>query len=206
MVMSTIATATMPPATSSTRMMLPPRRAGSWAFAGWRDRSWSVSAVMRRDAACRHRGNALSRLSPECLNRARKRKPVKPAFCWLRSFPAHFLAETESRPPAGQPALEAHDVADNLADCMIVFHRDLVVDLHGGMQGPRQRHVLDDGNIVLAGDFPDLERDGIDALGHADRRRHAALVGKRHRVVGRVGDDDGGLGNRGHHPLLHPRL
>src|SRR5436305_12013543 len=50
-----------------------------------------------------------------------------------------------------------------LGDRMIVFHRDLVVDLHGGMQGPRQRHVLDDRDVVLGGDFPDLERDRIDA-------------------------------------------
>src|SRR6266581_1534908 len=116
MVISAIATATMPPATSSTRTMLPPRRAGSWAVIGSRDESWSVSAVMRTD------------------------------------------------------------VADNFGDRMIMFHRDLLVDLDGGMQRPRQRHVLDDGDIVRAGDFPDLERDRIDPLGHADRRRHASLV------------------------------
>src|SRR5260370_22345504 len=73
---------------------------------------------------------------PECLNRPRKRKPVKPAFCRLRSFPVHFpvqyisLPRTESGPPAGQPALATHDVADDLGDRMIVFHRDLVLYLH----------------------------------------------------------------------------
>src|SRR6266705_2624308 len=112
---------------------------------------------------------------PECLNRTRKRKSVKPAFCWLPSFPSTFPCR-ESRPPAGKPALETHDVADNFGDRMIMFHRDLLVDLDGGMQRPRQRHVLDDGDIVLAGDFPDLARDRIDALRSEERR-----VGKEWR-------------------------
>ena len=55
-------------------------------------------------------------------------------------------------------------------------------------------------------DFPDLERDAVDALGEADRRRHAALVGQGHRIMRRIGDDDGGFRNRGHHPLLHARM
>src|SRR5665213_2136734 len=89
---------------------------------------------------------------------------------------------------------------------MIMFHRDFGIDLHGRVQGPRQRDIFHDRDVVLGGDFPDLARDQIDALGHADRRRHAAFVGKRDRVMGRVGDDHGGLGNRRHHAFLHARM
>ena len=86
-----------------------------------------------------------------------------------------------------------------------MLDRNLVVDLDGGIQRAGQRHVFDDRNVVLAGDFPDPERDVVHALGHADRRRHAALVGQRDRIVRRVGDDDRGLRHRSHQALLHAR-
>src|SRR5438105_315137 len=54
-------------------------------------------------------------------------------------------------------------------------------------------------STVFGRDLLDLQRDPVGALGHADRRVHAALVLQRHGVVGRVGDDDRGLGDRGHH-------
>src|SRR5437879_11223380 len=94
MVVSAIAIATIPPATSSTRTMLPLRRAGSWAVNGSRDGSLSGSAVIQGDAACRHGCEAIYiyTLAPECLNRTRKRKSVKRLFGSLRAFPAYFLA------------------------------------------------------------------------------------------------------------------
>ena len=82
---------------------------------------------------------------------------------------------------------------------MVVLGRDFLVDVDGGVERAGQRHVLDDGDVVLARDLPDLEGEIVDALGDADRRLHAALVGQRHRIVGRVGDDHAGLGNGGHH-------
>ena len=90
-----------------------------------------------------------------------------------------------------------------------MLDRDFLVDLHRGIERARQGHVFHDRNVVQLGDFPDLERDVVDTLGDADRRRHAAVVGQRHGIVGRVGDDHAGLGNRGHHALLgllHPQL
>jgi len=67
MVMSAIATATIPAATSSTRTMLPLRRAGSLAAFGSRDGSLSGSAVIRRDAACRRENDALARMKNHVL-------------------------------------------------------------------------------------------------------------------------------------------
>src|ERR1700675_4172756 len=65
-------------------------------------------------------------LTPECLNRTRQRKSVKPGISLVRPVSSQFLRGKfqSSRPPAGKPALEAHDVADDFGDRMIVLDRD----------------------------------------------------------------------------------
>src|SRR4051812_23019384 len=215
MLISTSAAATSPPATRSTSTMLPARRGDSWRTNGSRGASLSGSAVMSfRDTACRLRiWRAVCASGSECLNRAGKRKPARDIVaaisrlkCFWRGFWARFRTARTSELPPGQPSPQTHDVADDLGDRLVMFHRDLLIDLDSGVQRPCKRDVLDDRDLVRTGDFPDLEGEIVDALGDADRRRHAALVGQRHRIVGRVGDDHGGLGNRGHHPLLHALL
>ena len=47
-------------------------------------------------------------------------------------------------------AAEAHDVADDLGHHPVMFGRDLLVDFDAGIQRPRQRRILDDGDLVNA--------------------------------------------------------
>src|SRR3569833_3769862 len=217
MVISATATATIPAATSSTSTMLPLRRAGSWAANGSVDGWLSVSAVIGSGAALRRgspraNGNrpaagnpALGwRTSPECLNRTGKRKPIRRLFDKLTAFQGVFQRFLSAS--SGKSVFQAHDVTDDLGDGLIVLIRYLIVDIDGGIARTRQRHVLHDRDIVLLGDFPDLERDVVDTLGDAARRRHAAVVAQRDRVVGRVGVVDAGVGNSGLHELLHALL
>ena len=83
----------------------------------------------------------------------------------MGSFPAifpdpdtlpHDTIGPASDTASGKAAFQAHDVADDFGDRMIVLDRNLVVDLDGGIQRAGQRQVLDDWNVMLAGDFPDL--------------------------------------------------
>ena len=53
--------------------------------------------------------------------------------------------------------------------------RNGLVDVHGGVEGARQGHVLDDRHVVVPGHLPDAQRQRIDALRHADGRA-VALV------------------------------
>jgi hypothetical protein len=82
--------------------------------------------------------------------------------------------------------------------------RNFLVDLHGSMQRPGERRILDHGYVVRFGDLADFPGDQVDAFGDADRRVHAALVAERDGKVGRVGDDDGGFRHRRHDALSHP--
>jgi hypothetical protein len=50
-----------------------------------------------------------------------------------------------------------------------VFGRDLLVDVDGGVERPRQRRVLDHRDAVLLGHGADLQGQGVEALGDADR-------------------------------------
>src|SRR5260370_609503 len=119
----------------------------------------------------------------------------------MRTMPA-AAANSENTPmtarTASSPRLKGsarprpmnRDVSDRLG----VVGGDLGVDLDGGVERARQWRVLDHRNAVLARHLPDLEGDGVDALGDADRRVLAALVLQGHRIVGRVGDDHRRLG------------
>src|ERR1700729_1523600 len=119
--------------------------------------------------SCPGRSAALLRCAaePGPMQRARASRWVPV----LRSGTSRRIApgtRSASHPSPRQPALQAHHIADDFGNRMIVLDRDFVVDLHCGMQGAGQGDVLDDGNIVRFRDFPDLERDGVDALGDAD--------------------------------------
>ena len=77
------------------------------------------------------------------------------------------------------------------------------------MQAARKRRVLNHRDIVLFGDFSDLQRQIVDALGDAERRGHARFIFQGHRKVGRVGDHHRGFRHAGHHALaaaLHAQL
>src|SRR4051812_4063116 len=136
MVISATATATMPAATSSTSTMLPLRRAGSWAANGSVDKWLSVSAGMGNGAALRGGGLApveigRSRVTPrsagaapECLNRTGKRKPIRRLFDEMEAFPRDFLRFRSSS--SGKAVFQAHDVADDLGDGVIVLDRNLL--------------------------------------------------------------------------------
>src|SRR4051794_17846587 len=83
------------------------------------------------------------------------------------SLPYYRLRRCRSMPdrlarPSGSPrALEAHDVADDLGDGLVLLGRNLVVDLDRGIEGPRHRRVLDDRHLVLGGDLADLRGDAV---------------------------------------------
>src|SRR4051812_579714 len=162
----------MAAAITSTRTMLPLRRAGSppaagSARAGWP--SWSVSALIGRGVAYL---SWLRRADARLLSASTG--PGCASGCSARWRPIRRFAACSGRAsscrPSRQAAFEAHDVTDHLGDRLIVLVRDFLVDLDGGVEATRQRHVLDDRDVVLAGDLADLQRNRIDALGDADRR------------------------------------
>src|SRR5215203_2078977 len=70
---------------------------------------------------------------------------------------------------------------------------------------PGERRVFDHRHPVLGSDRPNAQREPVDALRDAERRRHAGLVLQRDRIMGRIGHDDGRLRDRGHHALPEPR-
>src|SRR5919199_308655 len=83
--------------------------------------------------------------------------------------------------------LEAHDVTDDLGHGLVVLGRDLLVEIDAGVQGARQRRVLDDRDAVPFGHLADARGHRVDALGDADGGVHAGLVSERHRrMVGLV--------------------
>ena len=68
------------------------------------------------------------------------------------------------------------------------------------MQGTCHGNILNQGNIVLAGNFSDAQGQMIGALRHHPGRIHLApMIGQGHGDVGRVGDHHICLGNFGHH-------
>ena len=78
--------------------------------------------------------------------------------------------------------------------------RDHVVDLHRGEQRARQGRILDDRHARRLGDLADAQGDGVQALGHAHRRRClGGVVFQRHGIVRRVHHHHGG----GRHGLDH---
>src|SRR6185312_476530 len=184
MVISATATATSAPATSSTSTIEPRRRNGSCAATGSGVGSRSIWAFMAAKAALRSftrfstRGFLSALIGPESA------RASGPYLTSLRAF-WPLCGRGSRHPPSRKAALQTHDVADDLGDRMVVLDRNLLVDLDGGIERARQRHVLYDRDVVLAGDLPDLEGDVIDTLGDADRRRHAAVVLQGDRIVGR---------------------
>ena len=75
------------------------------------------------------------------------------------------------------------------------------------MQGTSEWWIFHKGNRMFVGDLPDLQGQGINALGDAHRRIHSPLIFERHGKVSRIGDDDGGFWDYGGHAdlpyLLH---
>ena len=70
-------------------------------------------------------------------------------------------------------------------------------------QRTRQRRRLKNWYLVFLGQSANAQGHQIAALGHHTRRAHVLVqVLQRHREVGRVGDDDVGLGYFGHHAAL----
>lgn len=85
--------------------------------------------------------------------------------------------------------------------------RNLLIDLDRSMQGASEWWIFHKGNRMFVGDLPDLQGQGINALGDAHRRIHSPLIFERHGKVSRIGDDDGGFWDYGGHAdlpyLLH---
>src|SRR4051812_15002915 len=170
-------------ATPSTMPMLPARSPVRSITAGLRSPLTSCAAIVPISGFRASCESCLQCVCPRAL-----RKGVK---CFYRK---DFSVS--------QGALQPHDVADDLGHRPVVLLGDFLVDLHGGVQCTGERHVLDDRDAVLLGDFANLERDIVHAFGDADRRAHALLVPQRDRIVGRVGDDYRGLRHVRHHALL----
>ena len=97
------------------------------------------------------------------------------------------------------------DHHQNLSDRVIQRGRNWIANLDALVERLRQRPVLHHRNVVLPGNFLDLCRQNIEALGHHDGSGHVRFVAKRDRIVRRVGDDDGRC-FRGLQHLLAPRL
>src|ERR1700676_132254 len=71
-------------------------------------------------------------------------------------------------PPPRERTIEPHHVADDLSHGLVVLGLDFLVDLDRGMDGARERRILDDRNAVLARHLADLPRDEVDTLGDTD--------------------------------------
>src|SRR4051812_17257898 len=77
------------------------------------------------------------------LRRAHPLDPDAAPKWWARhrthTRPASLPTPTDrSYSPPRKSALEAHHIADDFGDRVIVLDRDFVVDLHGGVQGAGQ--------------------------------------------------------------------
>src|SRR5262249_60848713 len=69
--------------------------------------------------------------------------------------------------------------------------RNLLIDLDRSMQGASEWWIFHNGNRMFVGDLPDLQGQGINALGDPHRRIHSPLIFERHGKASRIGDDDG---------------
>ena len=80
---------------------------------------------------------------------------------------------------------------DDLRQGLVELRRNHPVDLDTVVEGPCERLVFHDRNVVLLRDLPDLERDQVLAL--CDDKRSAAflaIIAERHGVMGRIDDDE----------------
>ena len=82
-----------------------------------------------------------------------------------RLYPGHFMLS-----PSRTPALQ---VMDDLRQGLVELRRNHPVDLDTVVEGPCERLVFHDRNVVLLRDLPDLERDQVLAL--CDDKRSAAF-------------------------------
>ena len=95
------------------------------------------------------------------------------------------------------------DEADHFGDGLIMFLRDLFVDVHGSVKRAGENRVFDNGDFVVLCDFANFKGQRIHALGRANRRGHGfRLIFERNRVVGRIGDDHVRLRDIRHHSAL----
>src|SRR5882757_4297614 len=84
----------------------------------------------------------------ECLKPAYRRKSQ------LRLFPSQFALWVTRPLVRAQPIpAQLHDVADHFGDRLVVFGRDGLVDLNGGMERAGERRVFHDRHRVLGADF-----------------------------------------------------
>src|SRR3984957_4833417 len=154
-----VAAATSMPATSSTSMTLPPRSVAELRSIALRARVASIGSSPRLTVSCAVIRRLAIPARFQCqalLNRARGFAPWRPIGGSPRLSPRH-------QPP--QP----HQVADDLGNGAVVLLRNFLIDFHRAVQGAGQRRVLDHRNTVGLGDFADLARDQVGALGDAER-------------------------------------
>ena len=59
---------------------------------------------------------------------------------------------------------QAHNVTDHLGHGHVMLFGNLLVNLHGGIERPRQRRIFNHGNIVRLGHFADFQGQRIDTL------------------------------------------
>ena len=108
---------------------------------------------------------------------------------------------------AGHAAIhQPVDIGQNLGHGAVQMSRNLLADLDRGVQGARQGRIFDDGNLVVQRPLADAQRQIVLPLGHYAWRRcrtggNVHGISDRHRVVGGVDDDRGGMGNFLHHLL-----
>ena len=84
--------------------------------------------------------------------------------------------------------------------------RNLLVDLDRSMQGASEWRIFHDGNRMFVGDLPDLESQGVNALGYTHGGIHSPLIFECYGKMGRVGDNDGGFWDCRNHSAAHAEL
>src|SRR5690349_20685555 len=101
--------------------------------------------------------------------------------------------------------LLAVDDPYQLGHRLVELRRYYAIDRNLFVHGAGERHVLEDGNVVLGSDLSDLEREQILPLRHHDgRSRLLPHIAQRNRKVCRVGDDERGARHRLDHAPARP--
>src|SRR3546814_4737673 len=152
---------------------------------GWRD-WWALTAVLRvesRGVAVRWRRS---------LGHPGRSPPIGRSAHGLRDS-----QDSAHRVPVAEPAEEGEHAGHRLEE----VGRDLTAELHGRLDGPRQRDVLDQGHEALLGLLADAAGDLPLALGDDPGRARAGHVAQGHGDVGGVDEHDVGVGHRGDHAV-----